>query len=499
MGLWLLEQGIEHRRVFADTGWEHPATIEYIMGPLQDKLGPIDVVRSPLGGFAAWCLDKGMFPGRTPGHRWCTSVLKIEPLKGYMAQFDGPIVNAVGVRREESVDRAKLPEWDKPHGRIKFADDTEVWRPLIHWTKQQVIDIHRRHGLAPNPLYLKGAERVGCWPCVCSGKKALRLVADLDPRRIDEIRQLEADVQELARARYEARGETFESLGYTSSCSREASAAVRAAGSPFCSASGRTSRAATTKEHQLVNRRGGEVVAHSPRRPAVRLVLRGDTELRRVGTLRGIGGGMARKKRGPHLRGEVVIADLTTLQPNSWNGNQMDELERESIKAGFRKEGWLVSQALTVWRTDETGEEKNIIIDGEQRWTCALDAGLLQGPVVYLDGITEAEARKLTVQLYKRRGAWTDEGLAAALQPIDLNIPTDSLELGFEPEQLAHLMDIDLTADDDDDGGRERERDGDGGGSDAVFAIVVECHGEADQNEKLEEMLGRGWKCRALI
>jgi 3'-phosphoadenosine 5'-phosphosulfate sulfotransferase (PAPS reductase)/FAD synthetase len=215
MCLHLLEQGIEHRRVFADTGWEHASTVDYVLGPLQDKLGPIDVVRSPVGGFAAWCRKKGMFPGRTPGKRWCTSVLKIEPIKDYFVQFDGAIVNAVGVRREESRDRAKLPEWDKPRGRIKFPDDTEVWRPLLHWTKQDVIDIHKRHGLAPNPLYLQGAERVGCWPCVCSGKKAIRLVADLDPARIDEIRQLEADVEELARIRYEARGETLESLGYT--------------------------------------------------------------------------------------------------------------------------------------------------------------------------------------------------------------------------------------------------------------------------------------------
>jgi 3'-phosphoadenosine 5'-phosphosulfate sulfotransferase (PAPS reductase)/FAD synthetase len=218
MSLWLTEQGIEHKRVFADTGWEHPATLEYIDGPLQRKLGPIDVVRSPGGGFAEWCRKKGAFPRRVRRYRWCTSVLKIEPLAAYMAEIDGRIINAVGVRREESQDRAKLPEHDKPRGRVKFDDDTELWRPLIAWTKQDVIDIHRRHGLAPNPLYLwrpEAAERVGCWPCVCSGKKAIRLVADRDPGRIDEIRRLEADVQELARQRYAAKGETFESLGYT--------------------------------------------------------------------------------------------------------------------------------------------------------------------------------------------------------------------------------------------------------------------------------------------
>jgi 3'-phosphoadenosine 5'-phosphosulfate sulfotransferase (PAPS reductase)/FAD synthetase len=140
-------------------------------------------------------------------------VLKIEPIKDYFVDISGAVINIVGVRREESRERSQLPERDKPKGRIKFPDDTEIWRPILRWTKEDVIAIHRRHGLAPNPLYLKGADRVGCWPCVCSGKKAIRLVADLDPARIDEIRQLEADVQELARARYAARGESL--LGYT--------------------------------------------------------------------------------------------------------------------------------------------------------------------------------------------------------------------------------------------------------------------------------------------
>jgi hypothetical protein len=47
LSLWLHECGIEHRRVFADTGWEHPATYEYIRNVLEPKLGPIDWVRGP--------------------------------------------------------------------------------------------------------------------------------------------------------------------------------------------------------------------------------------------------------------------------------------------------------------------------------------------------------------------------------------------------------------------------------------------------------------------
>lgn len=41
MTLWLTEQGIEHDRVFLDTGWEHPITYEYLRGDLTRALGPI--------------------------------------------------------------------------------------------------------------------------------------------------------------------------------------------------------------------------------------------------------------------------------------------------------------------------------------------------------------------------------------------------------------------------------------------------------------------------
>jgi hypothetical protein len=61
--------------------------------------------------------------------------------------------------------------------------DVDTWRPLMRWTMQDVVDIHKRHGLRPNPLYLKGASRVGCWPCVFLRKSDLALLARIDPER----------------------------------------------------------------------------------------------------------------------------------------------------------------------------------------------------------------------------------------------------------------------------------------------------------------------------
>lgn len=204
--LYLRERGVEHVRVFADTGWEHPLTYEHIRGELTRVLGPIIEVRASLT-LPELVRKKGMFPSRT--RRFCTQELKVKPLAAYVRSLDNEVVNAVGVRAAESEKRAKLSEWE-------WSDtfDCDVWRPILRWSEAEVIAIHARHGLRPNPLYLMGAERVGCWPCIHARKAEIRLIGELDPARVDEIRQLETEVQATAQARYAARGETFASLGY---------------------------------------------------------------------------------------------------------------------------------------------------------------------------------------------------------------------------------------------------------------------------------------------
>lgn len=188
MSLYLHELGIEHDRVFLDTGWEHPATYEYLRGPLTDKLGPITEVSSELK-MVDLILRKGIFPSRRM--RWCTDELKMKPLAKHLSTYADDVISAVGIRAAESEARSKMAEWEYSPGL-----DCDVWRPLLTWSEADVIAIHKRHGLAPNPLYLSGAERVGCWPCVMSRKAEIRLVAESDPERIALIRDLESQLTE---------------------------------------------------------------------------------------------------------------------------------------------------------------------------------------------------------------------------------------------------------------------------------------------------------------
>ena len=204
--LLLRELAIPHRRVFADTGWEHPATYDYIRGELARVVGPIEEISGPRG-MAELVRSKGMFPSRT--RRFCTSELKAKPLNTW-ARAAGLDAFALGIRAAESASRAAMAEWEWS------ADaDAWTWRPLLAWTEARVFAIHKRHGLAPNPLYLRGASRVGCYPCIFSRKAEIRRIADADPARIEAIRTLEGEADAASLARHEARGEDRAEVGHT--------------------------------------------------------------------------------------------------------------------------------------------------------------------------------------------------------------------------------------------------------------------------------------------
>jgi 3'-phosphoadenosine 5'-phosphosulfate sulfotransferase (PAPS reductase)/FAD synthetase len=224
--LHLRELGVPYEAIFMDTGWEHPATYSYLRDELPRTIGPIRWLRwdvaldetlepaaqeleAMLGHYSAMvrlALLKGVFPSRRM--RWCTEYLKLRTAFTY---FDTlvDVVNAVGVRGEESPDRASILTdgrfWEpmEPPAGMSPGIDVEQWRPLLAWTFDEVVAIHRRHSLRPNPLYMGTASRVGCYPCIFATKVELR---HIDPARVDVMRRLEALVGERAKARRERDG-----------------------------------------------------------------------------------------------------------------------------------------------------------------------------------------------------------------------------------------------------------------------------------------------------
>jgi len=131
--------------------------------------------------FVRMAISETVFPSRN--QRWCTRFLKFKPVKSFLQSKENP-VNVVGIRREESRARSQAEE-------VEFADDMDawVWRPIVSWSLDDVIACHKKHGIAPNPLYLQGASRVGCYPCIFARKEELSSLGDTRVRAIQLLEQ----------------------------------------------------------------------------------------------------------------------------------------------------------------------------------------------------------------------------------------------------------------------------------------------------------------------
>lgn len=134
---------------------------------------------------------------------------------------------------------------------------------------------------------------------------------------------------------------------------------------------------------------------------------------------------------------------LASVQPNGWNPNVVPPHVQKSIEHGFRKDGWLASHALLVWGRDEKGAERNLIIDGEHRWKAGTAVGMAEGPMVFLEGLTEAQAKALTIKMDQKRGRFDEDKLGDLLRSIQgdaADLEKFALDLGFEEEPLMKLL-----------------------------------------------------------
>lgn len=217
--LLAIESGRPFRAVFADTGNEHPATLEYVESLAARTGGPkVETVRAdfsaalerhrayilrvwptqgisqsivdeaaalhePTGNpFLDLCISKGRFPSRMA--QFCTEELKTIPITtqvvGPMLR-NGQVLQWLGIRAEESGPRASQPRFNR------HESGSYLWRPIFRWPVAEVWRQHTRHGILPNPLYAQGMGRVGCMPCVNCAKGELRTIADRFPEHIERI------------------------------------------------------------------------------------------------------------------------------------------------------------------------------------------------------------------------------------------------------------------------------------------------------------------------
>ncbi|MCB2048535.1 MAG: phosphoadenosine phosphosulfate reductase family protein [Novosphingobium sp.] len=111
-------------------------------------------------------------PWSSASLRFCTSELKAQVIGPHLSrELRGRhIVQVVGIRREESVNRRHSPiskpdhRYAKPGNR--WGTQMTMFHPLVDWTTQEVFSFHTRHGLPLHPAYSWGCSRVSCAFCI---------------------------------------------------------------------------------------------------------------------------------------------------------------------------------------------------------------------------------------------------------------------------------------------------------------------------------------------
>lgn len=189
---------------------EHPLTIEFIewyganVHPVQTVTPRVSdlwvtdgyaahntkAVRHGLNGEDELTFERLiLIKGRPPSHKrqFCTSFLKLIPAKRWIKEnITDEYARYSGVRADESRGRAntKYRAWDEWF-------DCDLFHPVFDWTKQMCFDYVRSHGERVNPLYEMGFTRVGCAPCINSGRDDIRNWATRFPEMIDKVRAWE--------------------------------------------------------------------------------------------------------------------------------------------------------------------------------------------------------------------------------------------------------------------------------------------------------------------
>ena len=175
---------------------EWPGTVEFIRATLPPGmpliLAPVASGKTLLDSIE----ERGRFP--SPAVRWCTSSTKRGPIERELRRFlklnprfGGRIVNAMGMRAEESVARARKSPWRLNQRNSRAGRTWFDWLPVFGLSEQQVFDVIRDAGQSPHPAYAMGMTRLSCVFCIMASRADLRTAARLQPALYARYAELE--------------------------------------------------------------------------------------------------------------------------------------------------------------------------------------------------------------------------------------------------------------------------------------------------------------------
>jgi len=145
--------GIECEYYYSATGIDPPEITKHIKRYMPDV-----ILKKPPVSFYHDIQIKGFPTKRT---RWCCDTLK------KFAFADVPLKDRLmGIRAEESSNRAKRPQIDR------YKNGDTVFKPIFYWLEWEIWEFIERHNLPYCSLYDEGFSRIGCVVCpfICNPK-----------------------------------------------------------------------------------------------------------------------------------------------------------------------------------------------------------------------------------------------------------------------------------------------------------------------------------------
>lgn len=182
---WCVERGLpDVHAVYSNTGWAHPdwpARVDAVRQYAQAHGMSFHEIKSE--GMTALVKRKKAWPRQ--GIQFCTQELKIKPAIKWMDERDPDKDSTclIGVRREESANRAQFPEHVEGSDRHGGRD---VWAPLVRMKEDERNALILRAGFDVLPH-----RSMECNPCINANRADLRKVPEA---KLIYIENLETDM-----------------------------------------------------------------------------------------------------------------------------------------------------------------------------------------------------------------------------------------------------------------------------------------------------------------
>jgi len=201
----LLEAGVPKRQILVahaslgDVEW--PGALEHAQNQAV-AAGVAFVVARARRGFFEMVEDRFVARPEVPSfpsseHRQCTSDLKRGPIEREVRRYAKEhgfttIVNAMGIRAQESPSRKKQPTWSVNKAQSVAGRRWFNWLPIHHLTTAEVFAGIAAAGQKPHPAYAAGNERLSCVFCILGSANDARNGAIRNPELYDRYVALEA-------------------------------------------------------------------------------------------------------------------------------------------------------------------------------------------------------------------------------------------------------------------------------------------------------------------